>query len=529
VLSKFREDLEKNKFIIDKQIERSLAIKVKHSEFYKKIKREQEEEKIRLELHRKMQFEQSSGNLNKNNIPNSISDSNDPSSNLLYSIKGPSNNGRCASMINVITIPSQMTVSESEGRRKNNTVVIPENTTAKILTADRNYLKKIEDLIQRSNKGNLSSQHVSNKNSISKIPKGKNNSRLNSPTGSEKSQERNLIRLSQESIKPVVYNRKKTFKIAFEANWFEKVGLPNKNFSNSLVNSVDDQSIFIVDEMRVLLDNLQFFKTHYLLSHDLLSVFRNMDSPIQAKYNKIIEETCGLMMEIPNIMLSDFNQFLEKFVAFKPPNVSRLKDKIVENEEENFISNCKLLSDNNLYLKSCFDVYNILIKQVDDMFIPQKTFNKLAQFMARARFNISALIMNFKNQIKKMKEDNKNIQKFYNRKSNTEEEVATEFNKNMTRKKPPLPKIIKSYKIKKSHPDGEYIKKQHMFKINDENQRISRLNGVLNHRNLDEAYYIQVKKKNNSHDSHKSLLVKFKLKKKIIYLNFFLYLFRILI
>jgi hypothetical protein len=471
------------------------------------MKKEQEEEKNRLETERKKQFDHSTANFNQNNNVNSCPVSNIPSSNLIVPINGPSHNARSASMINVNTIPSQLTPSD-DGRRKHNTVFVPENTAEKRLTVDKNYLKKIEELIQRSNKGNLYSNHVSNKNSISKLPKGKNNSGLNSSTGSENSQEKNLKRSSKESIKPITYSRKKTFKVVFEPNWFDRVGLPNKNFSNSLINSIDDQSIFIIDEMRVLLDNLQFFKTNYLLSHDLLSVFRNMDTPIQAKYNKIIEEICGLLMEIPNIMLSDFNQFLEKFVAFKPPNVARLKDKIIDNEEENFISNCKLLSDNNLYLKSCFDVYNILIKQVDDMFIPPKIFNKLAQFLSRARFNISALIMNFKNQIKKMKEDTKNIQKFYNRKSNTEEEAPIELNKNMTKKKPPLPKIIKNYRIKKSNPDGEFIKRQHMFKINDENQRISRLNGVLNHRNLDEAYYIQVKKKNNCRDTHKSLLVK---------------------
>lgn len=210
-----------------------------------------------------------------------------------------------------------------------------------------------------------------------------------------------------------------------------------------------------------------------------MPIFRNMELKAQAKYNKNLEETCGLMMEISNIILLDFSHYIEKFVSIHPPAAQRLQNSEVKDEEENFLINIKLVGDIEIFIKSCFDVYLVLVKQVDDMIIPFNMFNKVIQYLARVRMNISRMICTFKNVTTNFKNDEKNVKKYiaYQSEKKVEEEMGS-TGRNF--RKSYLPKVEK----KKSHREfmdlSEKIRRQFIYKVNDENQRIQRLNNVLN-------------------------------------------------
>lgn len=88
---------------------------------------------------------------------------------------------------------------------------------------------------------------------------------------------------------------------------------------------------------------------------------------------------------------------MEKFVAVQKPTEEMLKDSIVKNEKSNFCANVKILNDILSFFKSCYEVYKILVRQVEDMAIPNYNFIKLSQFIARARYNVSSLIFTIKN------------------------------------------------------------------------------------------------------------------------------------
>lgn len=102
-------------------------------------------------------------------------------------------------------------------------------------------------------------------------------------------------------------------------------------------------------------------------------------------------------MEISHLILLDFYNYLEKFVSIQAPNSEKFKDALVKNELNTFILNCKLLAEVSIFLKGCFEVYTILIKQVDDLIIPVQIFVKVLQFLSRARNNTSNLIFLTKN------------------------------------------------------------------------------------------------------------------------------------
>ena len=202
-------------------------------------------------------------------------------------------------------------------------------------------------------------------------------------------------------------------------------------------------------------------------------------------------------METSRIILMDFSQYLEKFASIEPPEQERLQNQEVKNEEINFFYNIKLFFDCNLFLKGCFEVYLILVKQLDDMIIPPNTYMKLLQFLARARLNISNLIFTAKNAFQNYSADQKNVTKYLKviatinqkEKDGNKTEEINHPDLNFSKKKSALPKINthnnNSNKYKHEHVDlTEKIRRQFIFKLNDENQRNIRLNNVLNRKDF---------------------------------------------
>ena len=196
-------------------------------------------------------------------------------------------------------------------------------------------------------------------------------------------------------------------------------------------------------------------------------------------------------MEISIIILMDFTQYLEKFASIQPPNKERLKKTEVKDEESTFFYNIKLFSEVAIYLKGCFEVYLILIKQLDDMLLPYKTFIKLLQFSSRSRFSVSNLIFTAKNAFKNYCRDQSSVNKYIgvvldiNKREETELEDARSGNaaaqhSKMIKNYPRIPKTA-NFKARMNNEDlSEKIRKQFMFRLNEDNQKIIRLNNVLN-------------------------------------------------
>ena len=111
-------------------------------------------------------------------------------------------------------------------------------------------------------------------------------------------------------------------------------------------------------------------------------------------------------MTISIKILLDFNQYLDKFIAIQPPRPNDLKDKYVNNENFNYFTNTTLFHDISIFLKGCFDVYTLLVKQVEDLIFKTTEFYKLLQFINRTRMNVSNLIYNSNNNENNFKFDN---------------------------------------------------------------------------------------------------------------------------
>lgn len=225
-----------------------------------------------------------------------------------------------------------------------------------------------------------------------------------------------------------------------------------------------------------------------------------MDPKRQIKYNKAFEETCGLLMEISTIILMDFTQYLEKFASIQPPNKDLLGKSEVKDEESNFYFNIKLFSDITVYIKGCFEVYMILIKQLDDMILPYKTFLKLIQYLSRARLGLSNLTFTAKNAWQNYHLDQQYVNKYIKIILDINKEEDTKARENLMKKNDinitstsipiiPKPKKVIVSKLPKvtvvkgviHHEDlSEKIRKQFMFRSNEDSQKIMRIKNALN-------------------------------------------------
>ena len=542
IFAKFREELTKNKEIVDEEIQKAKLLTIKHGKMLKshggRVGNQNKDQKLCI----------SSGK-DVNKINKKESKINSPAHSSKNSLYKTDRNFIIEERSK--TVDNFKLITSLSGTKTFNThktqIINPAtiNMTPILLNQDRHLSVKffnypnnlpsskknsVKEIVVNKDKDFLitnirdKSRHPSTvkntqKSEIVPIIKKQVESQLNTDDVSS------IKNKSNEKVEVKEYSRLKSYKVEPIKNWHEKHGIPMQNFSPFLLDSVEHQSSLVIDEIKVLLDNIQYFKLNFVNSKDMMSLFKNMDPAHQIKFNKTIEESCGLLMEIPSIILLDFSQYLERFVAIQPPQADRLKTKEIKNEESNFIYNCRLISDISLFIKSCFEVYTILVKQVDDMVIPFNNFNKLMQYLARARYNVSNLIMASKNTISNMKNDEKNLMKFKSVFKNDNEVAVNPTPKNnkkvdLKKIKSKLPKITK--RDFREYVDlGEKIRRQFIFKVNEENQRIIRLNNVLIKREDHLENSFELKKK--------ELGKKFVKQSALVKILIYIFLYRILI
>ena len=354
----------------------------------------------------------------------------------------------------------------------------------------------------------------------------------------------NLSKKEISVIKPIIRKEEKkrlrTFTVKLIKNYYEKNKLSNKVLPKSIITDMEYQFRVISDEIIVLLDRCETFRLMFLTNEKMTNIYSSLSKEYKKQLNTVLEESCGLIMEISIIILNDFAKYLDKFVAFPPPSKDRLKDCYISNEEINFSINSKLFSDIAMFAKCCFEVYTVLVKQEDDITLDCKKYNEVTQYLSRARHNISILIESCKSFFKNHDDDVKVLEKFLkDRDSNKIDESGENlktytYTVSSTKNKFKLSKIIKLDKDKKKEnlndsieeemekvrhnkkpknisnkykstfkriPDRQYmdlsekIKAQFTYKMNERTQRMKQLNNLLNKKEDNTNFYDKLKRK----------------------------------
>ena len=262
------------------------------------------------------------------------------------------------------------------------------------------------------------------------------------------------------------FRRIRTYQPKIFDNWKEKAGMSVTVGGNnsgrvgfSLQKDIHYQSNMFQDEAKLIEDDILYYKMQIVSLDIYIDSFKIL--PLQSKinYNKTLEETIGILILLPQLILNDFYKFVEKFDNINIPDKSKFVEKFVFDEVQNLYYNNNLLSEALEFFQNCFEVYLILIKEVDDMSLKPRNYNKVMSSFEKARYNIYYVINSSKNAIENYKSDLKMLDK---------------FNKNMGINEKCL-----------SHETGK--KNRFVFNKNEERQRKLRIDACLSYRKSDDV------------------------------------------
>lgn len=206
-------------------------------------------------------------------------------------------------------------------------------------------------------------------------------------------------------------SRWRTFEISFEERFYTKKNISEPIYSKTVIENPELQSKIVIDELNLLFETVILLKTMYLRHPNVENLFKTWSSQIKVYLNISVEEIIALQLGICQTILSDFHNYLDKFIVANPPCPQSLTGSEVNNEDKVFIFNIKLYHEVSLYMKSCFDVYQIIIKTVEEVVLKGFEFRKLTQFLIRCRMKLSEVLFFFNNKFREFKNDKDELDK----------------------------------------------------------------------------------------------------------------------
>ena len=332
-----------------------------------------------------------------------------------------------------------------------NNLMEPNSILAKFIRNKKNeFVKFAENELKRpiklyinrnkGNKGNikfLSKDKLNNKNifitdnNISVITssnKEKENDSENNDNNSNLETNQNRINtISYEYKKPKIknnYSRLRTYQPIISENWKYRNGLrlslgTDKINSSPVQNDIEYQYKIINDEYKLLEDNYNFYTTRVIRKANYYEAFSSSSLMSKINYNKALEETIGILYILPQLLLLEFYKLIKNYSGVKVPNKKLLKEKIINDEDKNLSYNNTLLISIYDFFKSCYEVYQTLIKEVNDMTLKYNAFTNVINCFQKARFNLSFISSSSENALINYNTDLKFIQKVTKERSTT--------------------------------------------------------------------------------------------------------------
>ena len=332
-----------------------------------------------------------------------------------------------------------------------NNLMEPNSILAKFIRNKKNeFVKFAENELKRpiklyinrnkGNKGNikfLSKDKLNNKNifitdnNISVITssnKEKENDSENNDNNSNLETNQNRINtISYEYKKPKIknnYSRLRTYQPIISENWKYRNGLrlslgTDKINSSPIQNDIEYQYKIINDEYKLLEDNYNFYTTRVIRKANYYDAFSSSSLMSKINYNKALEETIGILYILPQLLLLEFYKLIKNYSGVKVPNKKLLKEKIINDEDKNLSYNNTLLISIYDFFKSCYEVYQTLIKEVNDMTLKYNAFTNVINCFQKARFNLSFISSSSENALINYNTDLKFIQKVTKERSTT--------------------------------------------------------------------------------------------------------------
>ena len=260
------------------------------------------------------------------------------------------------------------------------------------------------------------------------------------------------------------FRRLKTYQPKIYTNWKSRTGLRvsvgNLCSTSPMINDVDYQSRSLRDQVKLLEENIQYYKMSITTKKNYIESFCSLSLISKMEYNKALEETIGILLLLPQLILVDFYKYIQRFGNISIPSKEKFEEQYVFDEVENLFYNNNLLTEVLEFFKNCFEVYLLLINEVDEMNLKPQNFNNVISSFEKARYNICYV-------------------------SNSSENALANYNKDLIS----INKFNKNLGIKNNSVEQNVYEKmmnQFIFKKNSERQRKIRIDECLNYRKDEE-------------------------------------------
>ena len=154
---------------------------------------------------------------------------------------------------------------------------------------------------------------------------------------------------------------------------------------------------------------MKIVQTKYLVKKNLPHYFNKISWYSQKSLNINIEETIGLLIEISHLLLDGYDNIMKNFISNPIKRVTKKKMKKVYDEKKEFITNIAFFSEAFVFLQVCYETYNTIIANNEENKINTSNFEKIFQYLDRARFTVSKICLDLKNIYIEQTQEDKNI------------------------------------------------------------------------------------------------------------------------
>ena len=235
----------------------------------------------------------------------------------------------------------------------------------------------------------------------------------------------------------------------------------------------------IYNKLKLLLNNIQYFYNNFLIKREFRHAFINMENPVKAHFNMIIEEVCILVVKLIPLILKEFYFSLSQLLFINIPQINEEMEKTPSNEIECLKYNIHFFQKVKDYYSACVDIYNVIQKQIAEFKFSPNEFTTLNNILDLARYNSSNLISMANTQIEKTKND---------------DDIFNNFEIGLNIKK-------KKYYEKES--GFERFHKRRKIKLLDDKEKINRIKSALNigTKDLHNQFIVKLNNKENENQS----------------------------
>lgn len=388
-------------------------------------------------------------------------------------------------------IPSKfkkVLLTESNNNNNNNNKINKKKLLKFNLNNNDDNINNISNIYNRKNINNKEESFINDKELRDIIsPKSFPSSIVVSPLTTN--DEFNLSEVNSE-FKTENNNKKKInsskFKRIFRYFPLNK-SLPNSGLRRKVKSLVAYHHIYYPDteqQSQIFKEQMNLIKediNQYLLCKNrdnFFEIFKSMSLDTKIKYNQTLEQTIGILLNIPHMVLGDFYKYLNGVKEIKIPKKENFEKEYIYDEIKKVTHNHKLLSEVDEFIHKSFEFYLFLKSKIDsdDLALNEKEyFNALSQY-EKVRDNICYVTNSYNNAEKNYKADLSIINKI----TRMNRIIANKSKSNSKEREKDDSININNKSYKKIEPKAvENMQRNLFFKGNKERERILRIDSAV--------------------------------------------------